>query len=319
MNKSEKTNDKSAIIRRASWSGGWATLRDLEIIQTVIDAGSVTAAAERLGVSQPAVSRALNQIEARCGRPLFHRENNRLIPCADALLLYEEIGLIAESFSRLSQFRQRERKRQFRVLVPPTIAYGFLNQMTAQFMREHPYLRIHLEIVRSGQILQSIARDEADVAVADAIAENYSYNFSQIPIRKTQVICALPAGHPLCVREQIRAEDLHQQKFIALIKNNIGRGMFDRALNKVAARPDQIAEVSDLETACIFVREGLGVSLISAFPLLHSEGIEYREFLPHIQSTVACFTKKNVNSDIQAYIEFIRARQPPADRFSQPV
>lgn len=112
MNKSEKTNDKSAIIRRASWSGGWATLRDLEIIQTVIDAGSVTAAAERLGVSQPAVSRALNQIEARCGRPLFHRENNRLIPCADALLLYEEIGLIAESFSRLSQFRLRERKRQ---------------------------------------------------------------------------------------------------------------------------------------------------------------------------------------------------------------
>ncbi|WP_058910091.1 LysR family transcriptional regulator [Entomohabitans teleogrylli] len=315
MKKSAKTND----IKRASWSGGWATLRDLEIIQTVIDTGSVTAAAERLGVSQPAVSRALNQIEERCGRTLFHRENNRLTPGADALLLYEEIGLIAESFSRLSQFRQRERKRQFRVLVPPTIAYGFLNQMTAQFMREHPSLHIYLEIVRSEQILQSIARDEADVAIADAIAENYNYNFNQIPIRKTQIICALPLGHPLCAREEIRAEDLHQQKFIALVKHNIGRNLLDRALNKASARPEQIAEVSDLETACIFVKEGLGVSLVSAFPLLHSEGIEYREFLPRIQSTVACFTKKNVDSDVQAYIEFIRAHQPPADRFSQPV
>lgn len=55
-------------IKRTSWSGGWATLRDLEIIQTVIDHGSVTNAAERLGISQPAVSQTLNQIEKRCGK-----------------------------------------------------------------------------------------------------------------------------------------------------------------------------------------------------------------------------------------------------------
>lgn len=319
MKDSEKTNEKSAFIRRASWSGGWATLRDLEIIQTVIDAGSVTAAAEQLGISQPAVSRALAQIEERCGRPLFHRQNNRLLPSADALLLYDEITLIAGSFSRLSHFQQRERKRQFRVLVPPTLAYGFINQATAKFMQQYPDLHIRLDISHSEQSLQAVAREEADIAIADAIAENYNYNFSQVPLRKTQIVCALPPGHPLCAREEIRAEDLHQQKFIALVKHNIGRRLLDRTLNKAGACPDQIAEVSDLETAFAFVKEGLGLSLVSAFPLRYGDAIEYRPFTPLIQSRVACFTKKNINSDAQAYIEFLRAHQPPADRFSQPL
>lgn len=98
-------------IKRTSWSGGWATLRDLEIIQTVIDHGSVTNAAERLGISQPAVSQTLNQIEKRCGKKLFIRENNKLVPNSDALLLYEEITNIADSFNRLSHFHRQEKTK----------------------------------------------------------------------------------------------------------------------------------------------------------------------------------------------------------------
>lgn len=100
-------------IKRTSWSGGWATLRDLEIIQTVIDHGSVTNAAERLGISQPAVSQTLNQIEKRCGKKLFIRENNKLVPNSDALLLYEEITNIADSFNRLSHFHRQEKNEAY--------------------------------------------------------------------------------------------------------------------------------------------------------------------------------------------------------------
>ncbi|MBS3827252.1 LysR family transcriptional regulator [Proteus mirabilis] len=309
----------TSIVKRASWSGGWATLRDLEIIQTVIDTGSVTVAAEQLGISQPAVSRTLNQIEERCGRKLFNRESNRLTPNADALLLYEEIGQISASFNRLSQFQPRERKRQLRILVPPTIGYGFLNQITAQFMQKNPQLHVYLEIVRSEQLLQMIAKDEADIAVADAITENYHYNFNQVPIRNTGIICALPKNHNLCKKTEISPEDLHRQPFIALIKHNIGRKLMDRALNKAGAKPEQIAEVSDLETALTFVQAGLGISLVSAFPLIQSEDIEYRPFSANLHSVISCFTQKKIDSDVQSYIEFIKKHQPKADKFSSPV
>lgn len=294
-------------------------MRDLEVIQAVIDSRSVTLAAERLGISQPAVSRVLNQIEERSGRQLFHRENNRLIPSMDALLLYEEIEIIADSFSRLSHFRKRDARRQLRILVAPTLAYGFVNALTARFMRENPHIHIYLEIGRSEQILQAVSRDEADVAIADIVADHYHTNLSQIALRKTQIVCALPKGHPLCEKAEISSPDLHQQDFIALVKNNVGRSLLDQALKSGASRPNTVAEVSDLETAFTFVKEGLGVSLVSAFPLNDIPGLEYRLFMPRIQSLVACFTRKNNDAVVQAYTTFLRVNQPPADRFSSPV
>lgn len=313
-------NDKiPAAAKRLSWSGGWASLRDLEVIQAVIDSRSVTQAAERLGISQPAVSRVLNQIEERSGRQLFHRENNRLVPSMDALLLYEEIEIIADSFSRLSQFRQRDARRQLRILVPPTLAYDFVNPLTARFMRENPHTQIRLEIGRSEHILQALARDEADVAIADIFAEQYHANLSQIPLRKTQIICVLPKGHPLCEKAEISSQDLHQQDYIALVKNNVGRSLLDQALESGTSRPNIVAEVSDLKTVFTFVEQGLGVSLVSAFPLNDIPGLEYRLFMPRVQSLVACFTRKNNDALVQAYSAFIRKNQPPANRYSSPV
>ncbi|GKX55785.1 LysR family transcriptional regulator [Leminorella grimontii] len=309
----------TTTIKRASWAGGWATLRDLEIVQTVIDAGSVTGAAERLGISQPAVSRTLNQIETRCGRPLFLREGNRLSPTADALTLYQEIGIIAESFSRLTQFQQRQRRAPLRILAPSTLAHGFVNRITAEFMQAYPEITVYLEIVRSEQIPAMMAQGQADVAIADAVAYNDNYSLSQTPVRKTRIVCALPVGHPLCETPEITPDDLHGLPFIALIKNNIGRDLLDRALAKSGAEPRRVAEVSDLESALTFVEAGLGLSLVSAFPLPNSSTVCYRPFLPEIQSEIVCFSRKAADGDTQRYIDFLRARQPESDAFSAPL
>lgn len=161
-------------LKRTSWSGGWATLHNFEIIQSVIDHGSVTNAAKQLGIPQPAVSQSLNQIEKCCGKKLFTRENNKLIPNSDALLLYEEIANIAESFNRLSHFHHQEKKRSIRILVPPTLAYGFINQVTTQFIKKYQ-VNVHLEISRSEQLLSLIAKEQADIVITDNMTINKEY------------------------------------------------------------------------------------------------------------------------------------------------
>lgn len=305
-------------IKKTSWSGGWATLRDLEIMQTVIDQGSVTNAAEQLGISQPAVSQTLNQIEKRCGKKLFTRENNKLIPNSDALLLYEEIVNIAESFSRLSHFQYQEQKRTLRILVPPTLAYGFINQITTLFIKKYQ-VNVHLEISRSEQLLSLIAKEQADIVITDNITINSNYNLTQIPMRETQIICAIPRMHELCKRSKITPDDLHAQPFIALVKSNIGRAFIDRALNKSKSKPDIIAEVSDQETAITFVKNGLGISLVNSFPITENENIVYREFTPTIMSKICFFTSKKTERDAQLYIEFIKEHQPETTLFSTPI
>ncbi|HRE22024.1 MAG TPA: LysR family transcriptional regulator, partial [Rhabdaerophilum sp.] len=66
------------------------TLRELEVLRTLIAYGKATAAARKLGISQPAVSRAIHQLEKRTGLVLFRREGGRLVPTADALALHKE-------------------------------------------------------------------------------------------------------------------------------------------------------------------------------------------------------------------------------------
>ncbi|UDN37388.1 LysR family transcriptional regulator [Proteus sp. NMG38-2] len=302
-------------IKRTSWSGGWATLRDLEIIQTVIDYGSVTNAAEQLGISQPAVSQTLNQIEKRCGKQLFTRENNKLIPNSDALLLYEEITNIAASFSRLSHFHHQEKKRSLRILVPPTLAYGFINKITALFIKKHQ-VNVHLEISRSEQLLSLIAKEQADIAITDNMTINSNYNLTQIPMRETQIICAMPKSHKLCTKNTLTLDDLHDQPFIALVKSNIGRTVIDRMLHKSNSKPNIIAEVSDQETAITFVKNELGISLINSFPIIETEGVIYKKITPTIKSNICFFTSKKTEHETQLYIEFIQENQPKNSLFS---
>ena len=80
------------------------SLRELEVFRATISAGSATSAAQRLGISQPSVSRALAQIEQRVGMILFLRQNGRLVPTAEALALNNELEDVFESLDRVRRF-----------------------------------------------------------------------------------------------------------------------------------------------------------------------------------------------------------------------
>ena len=73
------------------------SLRELEVFRATIFAGSATTAAQRLGISQPSVSRSLAQIEERMGMILFLRQNGRLVPTAEAMALNRELDSVFES------------------------------------------------------------------------------------------------------------------------------------------------------------------------------------------------------------------------------
>ena len=72
------------------------SLRELEVFRATVFSSSATAAAERLGISQPSVSRILANIEQRMGMILFLRQNGRLIPTAEASRLMMNLRLCSK-------------------------------------------------------------------------------------------------------------------------------------------------------------------------------------------------------------------------------
>src|SRR5262245_53120247 len=76
-------------------------LHQLRVVQTVVELGSVTAAATRLGLTQSAVSRIVAAVEAELGLALFERYRRRLIPSEHALHLVARVAQISSSMQEL--------------------------------------------------------------------------------------------------------------------------------------------------------------------------------------------------------------------------
>ncbi|GKX52170.1 LysR family transcriptional regulator [Budvicia aquatica] len=311
------------MVKKSSWSGGWATLRDLEIIKTLIEVRTATLAAELLGISQPAISRTLSLIESRSGCVLFKREKGKLIPNSDALSLYEEIVKISDSFERLTKFEwNKEEKKSLRIISTPTIAYCFLMPLTAQYIKENPDVTVKIDIVTASKLLSNLNEGRADIALGDSSLNTASINVSAFPLRRTKIVCAMNRLDELASKDVITPEDLNQKRMIVFTKRNISRTKLDRVLDKSGVSYNIIAEVSDSYLALDFVRANVGVCLMPSFPVstINDPQIIFKDFIPEVLNDSSFFTLSNLNSPhIQRYLEYIYQKQPIPDRYSEPL
>ncbi len=270
-------------IRASKWTGNWSLLRDVEIICAVIVERKTTGAAERLGISQPAVSRAIAKIEERLGRSLFHREAGRLVPTAHALALYERSGRIFEALSSLEAIETGEARQTLSILAPPTIAALFFERQVAAFAKAHPELRISFDIVTLQDLPSAIAEHRGDLGLLDADITHAGTILE--PFIETAAVCLMPAGHPLAGRRSVRPSDLAGQDYVGIKRRHTLRGALDRIFTEANAHPRFVIETDAALSARNFVASGLGVSVLNPFPLLIDAPADLvaRPFEPTIQ------------------------------------
>jgi DNA-binding transcriptional LysR family regulator len=314
-----KSKDAEAP-KPSAWSGSFATVRDLEVLHTVIDEKKTTAAAARLGISQPAVSRTLAQMETRSGRTLFRRQGVAIVPTADALALYEETKPIFEILARLRDFQWTESAvTPLRIAAPPTIAQCFLEPLLVRFMRENPSARASLDIVTTPDVLELVADQRADLGVADVTASHSG--LTRIPFRRSDFVCAMPADHALAQRASISPADLHGHPMVKLVKRNAARAMLDRLFAKAGVKPSMVMETSNALSAVSLAGQGMGFALVNPFPvaLTAPATVAFRPFEPKVTFETAFFVPVDgvVSSLVQRFIEFIRQHQPPGDALSE--
>ncbi|WIY53898.1 LysR family transcriptional regulator [Devosia sp. YIM 151766] len=307
--------------KRATWTGGWATLRDFEILHAAIETGKTTLAAERLGISQPAVSRAIAQLEARAGRPLFSREGAGLSPTADALAIYAEINTIQKSLERIEKFSAgADTDARLRIAAPPSVAQGIIDEITAKFMLQNPAVRVTVDVVTTPQVLEHIADGRSDVGIADLPDSDLPLQVRRMPYRQSRYICALPEGHALAGKAVITAADLDGVPMIGLVRRNAARAMIDRSLSRQGSTPNVVVETSAAISGLTFVAQGIGVLIFNPFPvaLVPHKGIVLRPFEPPIHGRLDIFLSQGdrLNPLALRYVEFIKANQPADDEYS---
>ena len=77
--------------------------RQLQAFHAIIEAGTVTGAAETLGISQPGISNLLGELERQTKLKLFDRSKGRLVPTPEAVVLFQEIDTVVRGLDHVTQ------------------------------------------------------------------------------------------------------------------------------------------------------------------------------------------------------------------------
>lgn len=260
--------------------------RQLEAFRAMIETNSVTEAAQRIHVTQPAASRLLSDLEYQIGYPLFTREKKRLTPTTEAMALYEEvdrsfIGLmtIAEAARDIGM----NRRGALHIAGMPAMALEFLPRVIADFSADKPDVSIALQVHSSAKVLQSVASQQFDLGFSETDLSHPAVEAETLFEALMMVI--LPPDHALCAKTEVSAPDLAGERFISLGSNYRSRQRVDAIFDAANVQRIMSVETQLSFSAGQMVAQGLGVSIIdpiTAQYLASQNLVAARPFAPQL-------------------------------------
>ncbi len=256
----------------------WHSLPEYEALRAMMENGTTRAAANRLGLSQSAISRSIGNLEARTGLILFERDGGRLRPTAEATRLNRRLDPLFEALDRIDG-PPEPMTETLRLIAPPSYAHRYLVSLTASFLKTTPGFSVSLEVAPSDDVIRGILEGTFDLGITGV--ELSRAGVKQMPFRRSGAVCAMPLGHPLAALAEIHPKDLDGERMITLSHRHARRGQLDKILLEAGATPIPVAEVSTSYAAIDLAMEGLGVAVANPFPasIYRSQELVFRPFV----------------------------------------
>jgi DNA-binding transcriptional LysR family regulator len=236
---------------------------DLRAFVAVIDLEGFHRAAETLNLSQSALSRRIQRLEAAVGAALLERTTRRVaLTTAGRELLPLVRRMLDEFDSSLFAMREvgRQRGGQITLACVPTAAFYFLPSVIARFNEQYPKIRFRILDLSANEGLESVARGEVEFGINLLGASDPELTFE--PLIEDPFVLACRRDHPLAKRESLTWSDLEGQPLVAVSRSSGNRILLDAALVRAGVRLSWSYEVTHLSTSLGLVEAGLGISVL---------------------------------------------------------
>jgi DNA-binding transcriptional LysR family regulator len=243
--------------------------RQLEIFRAVMESGSVTEAARLLRVSQPAVSKILQQAEGQLGFQLFIREHGSLTPTAEARKLLPELikGLAAmESVHRLADDLRDARSGVVTVAASASFGTSLIGATIERFRSSRPKARVVLQTLLNHEIVEFVAEHKVDLGLALSPAEDSAT--SAHDFCSADLLCVMPRDHPLAAGKNVTPADLQDFPLISFSRDRPIGALIEAAYIRAGLRRKVAIEVTQSWTACALVQAGSGIAVVDGFAWL---------------------------------------------------
>jgi DNA-binding transcriptional LysR family regulator len=292
--------------------------RQLAAFCAVVERRSFSQAAERLGVTQPAVSLQVRALEKRLGTQLLDRSGRRVEPTEAGLRLYRGaqrlLSLEEQLLEEIAGEAEGELTGELRLGASTGPAAVVVPLLLCEFQRAHPEVRIALTVSDTQSIVDRVAARDLELGIVGAARRQRAVRFE--PLLEDEVILACPPGHPFAGRT-ITLDELREENLIVMQEGAGVRQIVEDELRALGTRLrdlDVRLELGLQESVRSAVQAGYGVTFISrtavepelaagTLSAARVQGLEPRREISLARSVGRAATRA-----ADAFVEFARPR-----------
>ena len=242
--------------------------RQLQAFCAVVEKRSFSQAAERLGVTQPAVSLQVRALEKRLGTKLLDRSGRRVEPTEAGLLLYrgaQRLLTLEEELVNEVSSADVEGPVAGTLEIGASTGPGgvVLPRLLCEFAESHPDLHVQLSVADTQTIVDRVADRTLEIGVVGAAPRHRAVEFE--PFFRDSVVLACPVGHRFAGR-RISLKELETEPLIVMQEGAGVRDVIEDELRNLGVPLKSLnvrLELGLQESIVTAVRAGYGVSFIS--------------------------------------------------------
>ncbi|MDN3955126.1 LysR family transcriptional regulator [Sporolactobacillus laevolacticus] len=238
------------------------TFRHLRIFITVCDLLNMTAAADALFMSQPAVSQAISDLEKYYGVRLFERLSRKLyLTHAGEKLLSYARQMIRMSRDSEIEIRTLNETGTVRIGASVTVGAYVLPKLVSGFQKSNAQVKAEVIEDNTAQIEKLILRDQLDLALVEG--ETVSSDLIQRPFTEDELVLICGRQHRFAQLPEVEPHDLEKEPFIIRERGSGTRKTFEDVMTGASLSWKAIWTCNNADSIKMAVSEGLGISVIS--------------------------------------------------------
>ncbi|MCO4797461.1 MAG: LysR family transcriptional regulator, partial [Amylibacter sp.] len=237
-------------------------LRQLEAFYAVGQLGSMTLAAKKLNISQPAVSRLLASYSESIEFKLFNRQNGKLVPTQDARFLLREVGRLLDSLEHIDEITHSltsGNAGHLKIACLPGFSTSHMPRVLSEFLINRPNVTVNLEPDGANRIFEWIISEQYDCGITDVFSDHPAVKCQRIPMK---TVCIMSEGNTLGKKKFITPEDLINEPMIHSRRDSAFYRKLEEVFTLHNVKINSWIETRQFNSACMLVAEGRGVSIV---------------------------------------------------------
>jgi LysR family cyn operon transcriptional activator len=248
------------------------TLRQLRLFISVADAGSLSAAAQGLGIAQPAASITVRKLERATGTRLLHRRSTGVVLTREGQAFLEHARVIIAQAQRAEQdlkdLRGLERG-ELVMGVPTMVATHLLPGLLNAFLNRFPGIRVRIVQDGAEEIAERVRRAEFELGF---IAESGKHaDLASVVIERHPMDACVSASSSLARKQRLGWPEFLAHPLILFPRDFYQRAQIEEVAAKLGIRPDISVETESVPLMLSLVRQGRG---IASLPRASAAGVQ---------------------------------------------